>query len=256
MAERATGYVARDFAEYPLYESAYETRWDEQAMPLLSLREAADRARHDIDKGLDPLSVAMKAGAMPTYQNGLPFCWNHALVMGAKVKFAQAGQPIPRLSATAGACLITGYRERGGNCREAMPFAAEVGIPTIETWPENSKARSNDTPAMRAEAAKYKMIEWYALPSGSDEHKWTALANRFCLWSGYSNIGHAMLSARLLPDANQPGCLDINSWSKRAADATEWDEKWLDSRDVIWRRSGRDFRSFECYAIRVTTIAA
>lgn len=256
MSERSTGYVPRDFAENPLFSSSYESEWDESSMPLLTLKEAAERAEHDIANGLDPLSRAMKGRAMPTYQNGLPFCWCHAMTMGVKTAMAQAGQPVPRLSATAVACLITGYRKRGGNASEAMPFVAETGIPTVQSWPENSVSKQHDTASMRAEAERVRVLEWYALPSGSNEHKWTALANRFCLWSGYANIGHAMLSARLLPDANKPGCLDINSWSKPAADASEWQSSWLNDRDVIWPRVGRDFGSFECYAIRVTTVAA
>jgi hypothetical protein len=108
---------------------------------------------------------------------------------------------------------------------------------------------------MRDNASLYRVVEWYELPDGSDEHKWTALANRFAIWSGYSNIGHAMCSARFRLDNGSPTSLDINSWSKEASNATGWSEGWMRDKNVIYVRSGRNFKCFEQYAVRVATTA-
>ncbi len=256
MAEQATGYVPRDYASHPVGSGPHEFEWDESKFPLMTLKEACEKSADDIAKGLDPLSVAMNRNAMPTYQNGHPLCWAHALTMADKINRAKNGQPIDRTSATALGLMTTGGRVRGGNCFEAMPTANTIGIPSVDQWAENDTSMRNDTPAMRADAKLRRIVEWWVLPAGSDQHKWTALANRFALWCGYSNIGHAICGARLDPNPNQPTSLDINSWSKSAANATRWEESWLGNRDVVWTRKGRDFRCFECYAVRTTTIAA
>lgn len=257
MGKPARGYEPRDFKSFPMGSSAFEQKWDERAMPLMSMKEAAEKCRDDAAKGIDPLGMAMKRNAMPTYQNGYGYCWFHAMTMLVKLCFAQSGQPIPRLSATAGAAKIKRYANRGGNAFEAFPFAAEHGIPTVEFWPENKVERSLDTQEMQDNAKLHRVLEWYVLPPRSDEHKWTALANRFAVWTGYSNIGHAMAAARFRLDSRgNPTSDDINSHSKSAANATRWEESWLGQQSVVWVRGGRNFTCFEQYAIRTTTIAA
>lgn len=246
-----TGYIPRDYKSFPLGADPVRTKeWD---LPLLSRAEAKERAEYLIAHKLDPLSQAIKHNAMPTFQNGFGYCWAHAATMLLKLIMAMSGVAPPRLSATAMAAKIKGYRDRGGNAFEAFPFMAEHGVPSVEFWPENKVDKSLDTPDMRADAQTRLALEWYELPDRSDEHKWTALCYGFPLWSGYSNIGHAMASARYV-DNGQPTSLDINSWHQGAAEASQWQDRWLDDRNVIWQRGGRDFTSFEQYAIRVSTV--
>lgn len=253
----ATGYIPRDYKSFPVGSLPYETRWDESEIPLMSMKEAAEKCEHDAEHGIDPLGVAISTSTMPTFQNGFPFCWAHAGVMAQKISMAQSGMVVPRLSPTGPACLIKGYRNRGGNAVDIIPWLAEHGAPTVEFWEENSKSRSNDTPEMRENAKLHRVLEWWVLPDRSDQHKWTALANGYALWSGYANIGHAMCSARFFLDSRgRPGCLDINSWNKGASNATAWQEGWMRDRNVIYQRIGRDFTSFEQYAVRVSTVAA
>ena len=247
-----TGYLPRDYASFPLGSSDFTKKWD---APLLSRQEAKERSEYLIAKKLDPLSVAMKRKATPTFQNSFGFCWAHAATMALKIAFAQSGQPVPRLSATSMACIVKNFRDQGGNAFESFPHMNKVGVCTVDTWPENSRDRSLDNPAMREEAALYRATEWYELPDGSDEHKWTALCSGFAIWSGYANIGHAMCSARYVDDG-KPTSWDINSWNKDASAASEWQDSWLGDRNVIWKRGGRDFSCFEQYAIRVSTAAA
>ena len=248
------GYIPRDYQSHPLGSSEFTVKWDEQAMPLLSRKEAVELAKQNIAKGTDPLSLCFKWNVLPMWQNGLGYCWIYAAVMGLKVGFAHSGQPVPDLEPTAPGALIKGYRDRGGNAFQAFPHLAEHGVPTKEYWKQHALDRRYDTPEMRENARKHLVVQWFELPDNSDQHKWTALAYNFSIWSGYMNIGHAMLSARLEEDSRgNPVALDINSWSREASESTSWKDSWLGDKRVIYRRGGRDFRSFEQYAVRVVS---
>lgn len=252
---RATGYIPRDYKSFPLGSDTVHTKqWDG---PLLSLQEAAELAKDNVAKKLDPLSLCLKRNILPTYQNGYGYCWAAAATQCLMIVLGKEGQPTVRLSHTAMAAKIKNYRDRGGNAFEAFPFMAEHGLPTIDLWPENEVDKSLDTPEMRAQAKLRCAIEWFELPDNSDEHKWTAMANNFAIWSGYMNIGHAMCSARFeLDNRGNPMSLDINSWNRATQSATQWDESWLGNKNTIYRRAGRDFGCFEQYALRVVTVAA
>lgn len=254
---QATGYIPRDYKAFPLgCDKLHTKEWDIRKMPLLSRKEAIQKAKDNIADGLDPLSMMIKRNVMPTYQNGLGYCWIHAAVMAMMEAMARMGLPVLRLCPTGPGALIKNYRDRGGNAFEAFPHLRAHGCPTTDYWKPNSLSKSNDTPEMREDAKRRLVLEWFELPDNSDEYKWTAMANCYSVWCGYANMGHAMCGARLEEDSRgNPVSVDINSWNKDVLTATTWDERWLGDSNTVYRRSGRNFRCFEQYAVRLVSIA-
>lgn len=164
------GLYPRNFATHPVGCYSFARPFD---LPLIP--EGEWQARLD-------LQIASKAqlsnvrdisgpggGPIPSRdQNGKGYCWAHSSTSAALICNAIAGEPYADFSAYAVACIIKGYRDQGGWGAESLEWIAAHGLPTSATWPQQSMSRSNDNPAMRAEAGRHKFVEWMDLAeSGS-----------------------------------------------------------------------------------------
>lgn len=87
-------------------------------------------------------------------------CWAHSSTSAALAVRALNGEPYEDLSAFMVACIIKGYRDEGGWGAESLEFIAQNGIPTSQFWPQQSMSRSNDNPAMRANAKLHRFTDW------------------------------------------------------------------------------------------------
>lgn len=87
-------------------------------------------------------------------------CWAHSSTSAMLIARALANEPYADLSAFMVACIIKNYQDEGGWGAESLEFIAQNGIPTSEFWPQQSMSRSNDNPAMRANAALHKYTQW------------------------------------------------------------------------------------------------
>lgn len=113
----------------------------------------------------DIRDVGNYGGQIPSLdQNGKGYCWAHSTTTAVQLVRAAMGLPFEQLSAYMVACIIKGYRDEGGWNAESLEFAAKNGIATAKTWPLQSMSRSNDTPAMRTDAARMKVCEWWDGP--------------------------------------------------------------------------------------------
>lgn len=168
-AGQGMGLIPRDYSQAPRYsyfpplvsklplipQNEWQQRLDEQK---------AQRARF-IDYLRD--NMGPNGGRIPSRdQDGEPYCWMHSGVSGMVVLRAMAGLPYQDFSAFGPACIIKNYRSSGGWGAEGCKFLAERGCPTSKTWPQQSKSRSNDNPNTWAEAAKYKLTEFYEMDDG------------------------------------------------------------------------------------------
>jgi hypothetical protein len=137
-----------------IQESEWQGRLDAQIAARAQLSDIRDR---------------MGPGGAPIPsrdQNGKGYCWAHSSTSAALICNAIAGNAYADFSAYAVACIIKGYRDQGGWGAESLEWIAANGLPTSKTWPQQSMSRSNDNPAMRAEAAKHKYTEWMDLADG------------------------------------------------------------------------------------------
>jgi hypothetical protein len=151
------GYLmcARPFDLTLLAESEWPAR--------LASKIAAKAQLSDLrNKGMDGKPIPSRD------QNGKGYCWNHSGVSTHLALRAAMNEPYIDLSAYAGACIIKGYRDEGGWGAEGVEWQAVNGCPTSEFWPQKSMSRSNDTPAMRANAKLHRITEWMDLEPGKN----------------------------------------------------------------------------------------
>jgi len=157
----AKGLIPRDYAQYPIGYLMCAKPFD---LPLIPESEWPDRLAAQIASKMQLSDIRNKGnnGApIPSRdQNGKGYCWEHSGVSAHLLIRAVNNEPYADLSAYAGACIIKGYRDEGGWGAEGVEWQAANGCPTSKTWPQQSMSRSNDTPAMRAEAATHKITEW------------------------------------------------------------------------------------------------
>lgn len=158
------GLMPRNFSTHPVGCYGFARPFDLPLIPesewqaRLDVQIAAKAQLSDIrNRGINGQPIPSRD------QNGKGYCWAHSSTSAALIVRAVNNEPYADLSAYAVACIIKNYRDQGGWGAESLEWIAKNGIPTAEFWPQKSMSRSNDNPAMRANAALHKFTEWMDL---------------------------------------------------------------------------------------------
>lgn len=168
-AGHAMGLEPRDMAAHPRGSVFPVLPTRLPSIPQNEWQDRLDDQKLQKARFMDYLDTSMGPGGgrIPCRdQNGQPYCWMHSGVNGMMAVRAMMGLPYADLSAYGPACKIKNFASSGGWGAEGCKFLYEKGCPTSATWPQQSKSRSNDNPNTWAEAAKYKLTEYYELDDG------------------------------------------------------------------------------------------
>lgn len=198
--EATFGLVERNFDEFPepmfappgdmvlIPESEWDARYDEQEEQKSSLEHLylsgpnGTPAFRNLDQGTEG------------------YCWNYSVGHSAMMERLKRGLPIVRLNPHSGAAIIKNGRNEGGWCGEGAQFMTDFGMAPEgngqNQWPAQSRDLRYDTPAMRAEMAKYRITEsWMDLTRRVWDRNMTRAQVATC---GFNNI---------------PGPRDYNWWT-------------------------------------------
>jgi hypothetical protein len=193
------GYNSKPFA-IPLIP---ESEWPERLA-----KQKADRARLS-----DFRARGKFGGVMPsTDQGSRGYCWSHSTVSAMMLTRARQNEPYVELSAYAIACIIKNYRDQGGWGSESLEWVAQFGCPSSEFWPIKSVSRTNDTAAMRTNAAKHKVTEWQDHEPRNKAQLVTCLLLGIPVVSDFNWWGHSVCTMDLI-SLNPFRTLIWNSWS-------------------------------------------
>lgn len=219
---QSMGLIPRDFMRCPVGYLPVARPFD---MPLLSDQEIEEGIKRQEEEKSSLQHVRERGdngNPIPSLdQNGQGYCWAYSTTSGVMLSRVAAGLPYVRLSAHMVACIIKGYRDQGGYNAQSVEFAAEHGIASVATWPEKSMSRSNDTPAMRADAKQHQLIEFMDLDEGGENLKRqmaTSLLNNIPYASDHSWWSHSILAVRLI--AWKP-TIKVRIWNS-------WRDDWSD----------------------------
>lgn len=184
-AKNPVGYNSKPF-DLPLIP---EDEWEDRLQILLKAKAQLSDLRN----------IGMNGSPIPSRdQNGKGYCWAHSTISAMLALRALMNLPYADLSAYAVACIIKNYRDQGGWGAESLEWVAENGCPTSEFWPQQSMSRSNDTPAMRENAAKYKVKEWMDGEPRNKQQLVTCLLLNIPVVSDFNWWGHSVCSLDLV----------------------------------------------------------
>lgn len=157
------GLIPRDYSTDPeslfsppsdlvlIPQSEWDARYDEQEAQQSSLEHI-----YLSGPGGTPAFVNLD-------QNGHGYCWAYSTGQAIMLDRLRRNLPMVRLNPHATAAIIKGGRDEGGWCGQSAKFGREIGY-AVEgngpgQWPLHSRDLRNDTPALRAEMAKYRIDE-------------------------------------------------------------------------------------------------
>ncbi len=215
------GLIPRDFMRCPVGYLPCARPFD---LPLATDEQIEEAIVRQAAEKSSPKDVVFRENMEALDQNGQGYCWAYSTTSGIMLARAIVGLGYKRLSAHMIACIIKGYRDQGGWNSQSVEFAAQHGVASVDTWPEKSMSRSNDTPAMREEAKTRTVIEYMDLAdSGPDLKRQmaTCLINNIVIATDYNWWGHSVLAAYLKKwgagGANFTTEI-LNSWAKTWSD--------------------------------------
>jgi hypothetical protein len=123
-----------------------------------------------------------------------------------------AGDPYIKISPASGACLATGYRNRGGTGPEAMRGLAGRGVCTSRLWPDAAIDSRYDTEESRAERERFKVIEFDDFDSRDFDAQFSALLYGEPWSGGYNHMSHQITALDPLWIDGGPAIRFNNSW--------------------------------------------
>lgn len=207
------GYdTPRDYDADPL--GSYEAE-SAGATVLIPRDEWKERIRERIAKQQTGLQLFGLYKVKPLNQGRTKSCWAQAVIDNCHGVQAYQGGPVVRLSTGSTAGPIKNYRNRGGNCSEALKRGHQVGICSADVWPENAcDNRRLWTPRAAENAGLHKILEWDGLKSGSFDEMISLLLSEpgrqvaYCNWK----MRHAVLAIDpIIDDRGEVGVLTRNS---------------------------------------------
>ncbi len=209
----STGLITRDYRQHPpgcysaapvapedwiVPESEQEERLKEQQANQASLWDLRE-AHYDVLKSLD--------------QDGLGLCWAFSstkAVMYTRVVMNAAPE---RLSAWWVAGKVKSWQDQGGWGAESVQQLASGGAPLESLCP--SYKRQYDTPAVAADAATRKVIEWYDGTEDRDQNR-RIMISAFLLGLppvlDFNHMSHSMCGC-VLKSINPLVIWTDNSWA-------------------------------------------
>jgi hypothetical protein len=157
-------------------------------------------------------------------QNGNGYCWAYSTGHCMMLARLRDNEPLVRLNPHSVAAIIKKGRDEGGWCGLSAQFLGEYGIAPEGDgpghWPLHARNTGRDTPAVRAEMAKYRSNEtWIDLTTQVYNRNLTAAQLASCLFGNnpcavdFNWWGHSVCAVRLVRvEAGGYGLLILNSW--------------------------------------------
>lgn len=204
------GYVPRDWAKQP-YGSVYgAVGYDGPIIPRTEWDARIDEMTEK-KQSLADLNVPVK------HQSSTNFCWWNAPVHCMEILNVANGGKYVELSAASGACRQNGFRNEGGWTATSIQRLVDVGVNTVEEWPNATINRKYDTAATRQSALKWRLTEWWELPNTRNRFDimMTCLFLGFPVAIGLNWWGHEVTAIKPMRiERGRYGVLIDNSWGK------------------------------------------
>lgn len=216
-AGMSTGYESRDYSRFPVGYSEHSRAFD---MPLIPQSEWDDRIA-EMETNKTRLSDLLLQANIPCLdQNGTNYCWINGPVTALETIRCVEGLPYVKLSPASGGAPIKNFSNSGGWGGEALDWIAKNGVCSAALWPPNAISRSYYTSAAKAEALKFRFLEWTDVESNDFNALMTMLFLRIPCPIGLDWWSHVVCCIDPVKiSAGQYGVRFRNSWGMSYGDS-------------------------------------
>lgn len=151
-----TGYVERDFSEFPLNPFEFCAAPSFKALTLKELVEIAKEKKAKRERIIDKADAA---GSKVKNQGRSSYCWIHAPVRGMELRYIVQGGKLKTLSAFWAGARIKNGRNQGGWGLQGAKYLHDYGT-CLESMHAPGDFDVNRDPATVANAAKHQIATW------------------------------------------------------------------------------------------------
>jgi hypothetical protein len=152
------GLIPRDYSIYPA--EMFDAPRDMKLIPRSEWQARIQEQEARKSRISDILLSGDDGKPIPSLDQGPNgYCWGHSTGGCIQAVRAINGQPYVPLSCYMVCAIIKKGRNEGGWCGLSAKFMREIGICSQKTWPQGDRNTARDTPAVREEAAKYRVHE-------------------------------------------------------------------------------------------------
>lgn len=212
------GYIPRDYERQPFGSLPYAAAFD---LPLVPRTEWSARIVEMEEQKSRLSDVRRGAGLVSQDQDGIPYCWIHAVISAMRLDRAKANLPNVALSATSAGARIKNFRSEGGWSTEGLEHVIKYGVSSVEFWPENKIDPRYDTSESRANAMLHQATEWRDMQPRNFDQLMTCLFLRIPVAVGYNHWQHAIVAMDPVERAGVFGVRIWNSWADSWGDMGE-----------------------------------
>ncbi len=156
-------------------------------------------------------------------QNGYGSCATESPTQGLMIVRDVGGHPFVLLNPLSIYRVTSGGSDNGSSIDENLAFARTVGILPEAYWPRSKGFHATPPAGWQAEAAKYKIGEFYDI--ATEDEFGSALLRGFAVvfgWSGHSVIATSLLSTTKFEYANSWGDWGDQGFGTLALSSVNW----------------------------------
>lgn len=204
----------RDWQQDPLYGVGKKL-----AIPLYTARRRREVIEQREAAGTTLRAIRKKFGIRPLNQGSTNFCWANAVVHSLHYQQVLTRGQHEVLSPASVACYITGFRNVGGWCGQALKQIVEYGVNSAEEWPPNKiDQRLAAREGMQQRARERRVTEWYDLKPQNWDELATFLVLGIPVAIALLRMRHAMLAIDLAIEKGKEIVIVDNSWGSSWGD--------------------------------------
>lgn len=152
-------------------------------------------------------------------QDGVGSCASNAATACLEIVRQAAGLPFVHLSPASLYKQVNGGVDAGSSIDDNLQAISRNGVLPVSLWGDEISWRKSFPQDWKAEAAKYRLTEWYDIGTWDEFVTAVLLGFPVCYGVWWGGGGHAICAVSVVYENSQPAIRFLNSWGTDWGDA-------------------------------------